>query len=69
MDFTISSYLPSEQIAVKEFILHNFKEFGFSYNPQYDSDLDNPNIYITNGGILYLLKNKTKIIGTVAIIN
>lgn len=69
MDFTITSYSSSDQIAVKEFILDNFKEFGFSYNSKYDFDLDDPSIYIKNGGTFYTLKSNKKVVGTIAVIN
>lgn len=69
MSVTITPYQPSDQEEVKEVVLNGFKEFGFSYHAQYDSDLDDPSIYLKDGGIFYVLKYKGKIIGTTGIIN
>ncbi len=69
MQNRLTQYVPSDQKTVKQLVLTELKEFGFSYNPEYDFDLDDPSIYEKNGGMFYVLKIDEKVIGTVAIIN
>ena len=66
---SISPYSSRDQKSVKELILNGLKEFGFTYSAKFDSDLEDPSIYIKNGGMFYVLKDNEKIVGTVAIIN
>lgn len=69
MKISITPYTSFDQKGVKEIVLNGLAEFGFTYNLQYDSDLDNPGIYIKDGGMFYVLKIGNQIIGTVAIKN
>jgi putative acetyltransferase len=70
MNGAIYPYEPLDQSSVKEFILNNLAEFGFTYNKEYDNDLDDPQAYyIDTGGAFYVFKIKGKIIGTIAVIN
>ncbi len=69
MDVVISEYNPSNQTEVKELVLKGLREFGFSYDPKLDSDLEDPSIYIKNGGAFFVLKEGEEIIGTVGVIN
>ena len=69
MNVKVVPYNPLDQQGVKEVVLKGFKEFGFNYNPKYDSDLDNPSTYFNSGGSFFVLKNDAKVIGTIAVIN
>lgn len=60
----------TDQKLVKDFILKEWKEFGFTYHTEYDSDLDNiDSFYPKKGGAFFLLKYKGVIIGTIGVIN
>lgn len=69
MSITLATYTASDQKGVKKVILNGFKAFGFKYKRKYDSDLDDPSIYIKNRGMFYVLKDDGKVIGTIAVIN
>ena len=70
MNITISRYVSSDQQGVKQVVLDGFKDFGFEYLEEYDSDLEDPKKhYIDKGGMFFVLKDDEKIIGTVAIVN
>lgn len=70
MAYTIEEFVSNDQQAVKNFIVSCWKEFGFRYIQKYDYDLDDPTkYYIKNGGMLYVLKEKNIIIGTIAVVN
>lgn len=70
MNIKLFTYTHSDQIEVKDFILSQWEEFGFSYKKEYDYDLDDPQrYYLEKGGMFYILKDQNKIIGTMAIIN
>lgn len=69
MDFTITQYASVDQKAAKQVVLNGFKDFGFEYHEEYDSDLNDPKkFYIDTGGMFFVLKVGDKLIGTVAII-
>lgn len=66
----VEQFKPYHQKAVKDFVVEAWKEFGFTYMPEYDSDLDDPEgFYQKQGGMFYLLNENNKIIGTIGIIN
>ena len=61
-------YSPIYQTQVKDLVVQVHEEFGFSYHADLDSDLDDlSKTYIEHGGILYILLEGTKVVGTVAI--
>src|SRR3989344_3027955 len=69
MNPKITPFIAKVQAAFKKLVLDNLKDFGFGYNPEYDSDLDDPTIYDKSGGILYLLKVNDQVLGSIAVIN
>lgn len=70
MNPTFHRYRPSDQQAVKDFVINSWKEFGFTYIKKLDYDLDDPGAYyLTPGGMFFVLKDQEKIIGTIGIIN
>ncbi len=69
MKAVVSPYSPIYQKDVKRVVTDGFAEFGFTFNPQYDSDLDDPGIYEANGGMMFVLKIDGKAVGAVAVIN
>lgn len=69
MKVEIVIYNPVDQESFKKLVLDGFKDFGFSYNSEYDSDLDSPETYSKNGGVLFLLKLDGDVIGSIAVIN
>lgn len=42
MNIHVTIFKPSDQKVVKNFIISQWKEFGFSYQKEYDFDLDDP---------------------------
>jgi putative acetyltransferase len=69
-EYTIIEYSEEYQEVVKEFVIAAHEEFGFPYNQDLDADLENPSIfYKDRGGVLYLLLDGTRLIGTVAVKN
>ena len=69
MNIKVSSYTPKDQTVFKNLVLESLKDFGFNYDPKYDSDLDEPSIYERNGGGLFLLKFDNEVAGSIAVIN
>lgn len=70
MDSRITSYTSVDREAVKKLIFDGLKEFGFTYTPSLDYDLDDiEKYYIKDGGMFSVLKLDNEIIGTVAVIN
>ncbi len=69
MKIIVSKYIPPDQKGVKQVVLNGFKDYGFEYQKKWDSDLEDPKkYYIDQGGMFFVLKENSKIIGTVAII-
>lgn len=69
MSLIIEQFTPKHQKATKDFILDTWKEFGFTYVPEEDADLDDiQKHYIDNLGMFYILRDGIKIIGTIGVI-
>lgn len=70
MNPSIQELIPEDQKEFKDFIIETWKEWGWYFVAEIDTDLDDPyNFYIKTGGTVYLLKRNNKIIGTIAVIN
>lgn len=70
MNIIISEYTASDQKDAKQVVLNSFRDFGFEYHEEWDSDLEDPKKhYIDLGGMFFVLKVDGKIVGTVAIVN
>ena len=70
MNIQVNDYVSNQQQEVKNFILNVWKEYGFVYMSEFDSDLDDPNeFYIKPGGMFYVLMDEDRIIGTIGVIN
>jgi putative acetyltransferase len=69
-NYILAKFQKKDQQEVKDFVLNILlEEFGFSPHPIWDADLDDPDKkYKENNGIFYILKDKEKVIGTVALI-
>ncbi len=64
----IASYQPKYKEQFKDLVSKVLNEFGFSVEPQLDSDLDNPETaYMQPGGAIFLLEHEGKIFGCCAI--
>lgn len=69
MPLVIEQFVPKYQEAVRDFILDAWKEFGFTYVPKEDADLDNvQKHYLDNRGMFYILRDGNKVMGTIGII-
>ncbi len=69
MTLKIVQFTPNFQIATKNFILKTWKDFGFTYVPEEDADLDDiQKYYIDSRGMFYILRNDTEVFGTIGVI-
>ena len=69
MPLVIDQFKRKYQKSVKDFILNIWKEFGFTYILEEDSDLDDiQKHYIDNGGAFYILRNDDKVMGTIGLV-
>jgi len=67
MEITLTEFEKKDKEAVKDFIQKAFKEFGYVDSAP---DLDDIfSYYFDTGGVFYVLKNETNVIGTIAVIN
>ncbi len=63
---TISICTPED--PVKDFVIKQWEEFGFTYEPDEDQDLEDiQKYYMDQGGIFYVMRDTDQIIGTIGV--
>lgn len=69
MSLIIEQFTPKYQEAVQDFIFNIWKEFGFTYIPDEDADLDDIESHYSNKrGAFYILRDSDNILGTIGIL-
>lgn len=61
---TVAIYIPQDQPAFAELVNSIHAEFGFSYDPRLDADLDNPTAYYRH---VWLLRLNGAVVGSAAL--
>lgn len=61
---TVGIYTPQDQPAFADLVISVHAEFGFSYDPELDADLENPTAYYQH---LWLLRLDRAVVGSAAL--